>query len=116
MTEMRDTETRQIETQDAKTWDTKDGRRRVRRDPPTVEEAVAAAQGLTDELAQQIEIVASLMDLSPDEARGAVLRLGQRKDVNRLSLTIAGRPGAARAVVVERRVIRRPLRTGSIAR
>src|ERR1700683_3497095 len=95
-------------------WDTKDGRRRVRRDPPTVEEAVQAAQGLTDELNEQIEIVASLMDVSSDEARGAVLRLGQRKDVNRF--TIAGRAGSQRAVVVERRVTRRPLRTGSIAR
>jgi hypothetical protein len=93
-------------------WDTKDGRRRVRRDPPTVEEAVQAAQGLTDELSQQIEIVASLMDLTTDEARGAVLRMGQRKDVNRF--TIAGRPGAPRAVLVERRVTRRPLRTGSV--
>jgi hypothetical protein len=95
-------------------WDTKDGRRRVRRDPPTVEEAVAAAQGLTDELTQQIEIVASLMDLTADEARGAILRMGQRKDVNRF--TIAGRPGAPRAVVVERRVTRRLLRAGTIAR
>jgi hypothetical protein len=95
-------------------WDTKDGRRRVRRDPPTVEDAVQAAQGLTDELSEQIEIVASLMDLTTDEARGAVLRLGQRKDVNRF--TIAGRSGAPRAVVVERRVIRRPLRTGTVAR
>ncbi len=82
-------------------WDTKDGRRRVRRDPPTVEEAVLAAQGLTEELGEQIEIVASLMDVSSDEARGAVLRLGQRKDVNRI--TIAGRAGSQRAVVVERR-------------
>ena len=95
-------------------WDTKDGRRRVRRDPPTVEEAVQAAQGLTDELGEQIEIVASLMDVSSAEARGAVLRLGQRKDVNRF--TIAGRAGSQRAVVVERRITRRPLRTGSIGR
>ena len=95
-------------------WDTKDGRRRVRRDPPTVEEAVHAAQGLTDELGEQIEIVASLMEVSSDEARGAVLRLGERKDVNRF--TIAGRVGAPRAVVVERRITRRPLRTGSIGR
>jgi hypothetical protein len=95
-------------------WDTKDGRRRVRRDPPSVEEAVQAAQGLTDELSEQIEIVASLMELTTDEARGAVLRLGQRKDVNRF--TIAGRPGAPRAVVVERRIVRRPMRTGTIAR
>jgi hypothetical protein len=95
-------------------WETKDGRRRVRRDPPTVEEAVQAAQGLTEELGEQIEIVASLMELSVDEARSAVLRLGQRKDVSRF--TIAGRPGAPRAVVVERRVSRRPLRTGSVGR
>jgi hypothetical protein len=95
-------------------WDTKDGRRRVRRDPPTVEEAVQAAQGLTDELSEQIEIVASLMEVSADEARSAVLRLGQRKDVSRF--TIAGRAGAQRAVVVERRITRRPLRTGSIGR
>ena len=94
-------------------WETKDGRRRVRRDPPTVEEAVAAAQGLTDELGEQIDIVASLMEVSVDEARGAVLRMGQRKDVNRV--TIAGRAGASRAVVVERRVTRRPLvRTRSL--
>lgn len=92
-------------------WDTKDGRRRVRRDPPTVEEAVQAAQGLTDEFSEQIEIVASLMDLNTDEARGAVLRLGQRKDVNRLTIA-TGRSGVPRAVVVERRVSRRPLRTG----
>jgi hypothetical protein len=92
-------------------WNTKDGRRRVRRDPPTVEEAVLAAQGLTEELSEQIEIVASLMEVSPDEARVAVLRMGQRKDVNRL--TIAGRSGAPRAVVVER-VVRRPLRSRSL--
>ncbi|HTP93791.1 MAG TPA: hypothetical protein VMJ52_18745 [Xanthobacteraceae bacterium] len=89
-------------------WDTKDGRRRVRHDPPTVEEAVLAAQGLTDELSEQIEIVAALMEVTTDEARGAVLRMGQRKDVNRV--TIMGRVGAPRAVVVERRTIRRPLR------
>ena len=95
-------------------WDTKDGRRRVRRDPPTVEEAVQAAQGLTEELSEQIEIVASLMDVSTDAARGAVLRMGQRKDVNRF--TIAGRAGSPRAVVVERRNLRRPLRSGSLGR
>jgi hypothetical protein len=93
-------------------WDTKDGRRRVRRDPPTVEEAVQAAQGLTDELSEQIEIVASLMEVSVDEARSAVLRMGQRKDVNRT--TIVGRAGSPRAVVVERRLPRRPLRSRSV--
>ena len=98
-------------------WDTKDGRRRVRRDPPTVEEAVAAAQGLTDQLSEQTEIVASLMQISADEARGAVLRLVQPRDAGRITITSRpSRPGhtaAPRAVVVERRVTRRPMVTGS---
>jgi hypothetical protein len=85
-------------------WETKDGRRRVRRDPPTIEEAVVAAQGLTDEFKEQIEIVASLMEISIEEARGVVLRMGQRKEVNRV--TVTGRIGAPRAVVVERRTSR----------
>src|SRR5262249_59120367 len=82
-------------------WETKDGRRRVRRDPPTIEEAVVAAQGLTDDLKEQMEIVASLMEITPEEARGVVLRMGQRKEVNRV--TVAGRVGAPRAVVGETR-------------
>jgi hypothetical protein len=96
-------------------WETKDGRRRVRRDPPTVEEAVVAAQGLTDDLKEQIEIVASLMEVSAEEARGVVLRLGQRKDVDRV--TITSRVGTPRAVVVERRTSRfAGLQRRSIAR
>jgi len=92
-------------------WDTKDGRRRVRRDPPTVEDAVLAAQGLTDEPSEQVEIVASLMEISAEEARGAVLRMAQRKDVNRITVaarsTRPGQASGARAVVVERRTPRR---------
>ena len=92
-------------------WDTKDGRRRVRRDPPTIEEAVLAAQGLTDETAAQAEIVASLMHIAVDDARGAVLRFSQRKSVDRITImSTAGRGaahGAPRAVVVERRAPRR---------
>jgi hypothetical protein len=86
-------------------WDTKDGRRRVRRDPPTLEDAVLAAQGLSDDADGQVEIVMSLMQVSAEEARGAVLKFGQRKDVSRF--TIAGRTGAPRAVIVEHRTPRR---------
>ena len=86
-------------------WDTKDGRRRVRRDPPTLEEAVLAAQGLTDDAEGQVEIVTSLMQVSAEAARSAILKMGQRKDVSRF--TIAGRSGAPRAVVVEHRAPRR---------
>jgi hypothetical protein len=90
-------------------WETKYGRRRVRRDPPTLDDAVLAAHGLADDVDGQIEIVMSLMQVTAEAARGAVLRMGQRKDTSRF--TIAGRPGAPRTVVVERRAPRRvPLR------
>jgi hypothetical protein len=95
-------------------WETKDGRRRVRRDPPTIEEAVVAARGLTDDLKEQMEIVASLMEITPEEARGVVLRMGQRKEVNRV--TVTGRIGAPRAVVVERRAPRVVVQRRSIGR
>ncbi len=98
-------------------WDTKDGRRRVRRDPPTVEDAVLAAQGLTEEPSEQVEIVASLMQIPAEEARGAVLRMARRKDVNRITVAARSpRPGqavGARAVVVERRAPRRSMQTRS---
>lgn len=90
-------------------WDTKDGRRRVRRDPPTIDDAVLAAQGLTDDIDSQIEIVMSLMQVNAEQARGAVLRMGPRRDSN--SLTVSGRAGTARTVVVERRAPRRVVLT-----
>jgi hypothetical protein len=99
-------------------WDTKDGRRRVRRDPPTVEDAVLAAQGLTDEPSEQVEIVASLMEISAEEAKGVVLRMGQRKEVNHITVaTRSTRPGqmsVPRAVVVERRAPRRSVLSRSV--
>ena len=45
------------------------------------------------------------MEITADEARGVVLRMGQRKkEVNHV--TVTGRVGAPRAVVVERRTSR----------
>ena len=84
-------------------WETKYGLRRVRRDPPTLDDAVLAAQGLTEDLEGQIEIVASLMSVTPEEARRAVLKARRPDSL----LTIAGRGGVARAVVVERKSPRR---------
>ena len=46
---------------------------RVRREPPTVEEAVVAAQALTDNTEQQVEVAAGLMGLPQDEVRPHVL-------------------------------------------
>jgi len=76
----------------------------VRRDPPTLEEAALAAQGLTTDPSEQIEIVASLMEVATEDARVAVLRLGRSREVERV--TVTSRIGAPRAVVVERRTPR----------
>lgn len=55
-------------------WQTKFGLRRVRQDPPTLEEAIAAAQGLSDELEEQIEIAAGFMSMPIDAVRAEVLK------------------------------------------
>ena len=47
---------------------------RVRHEPATIEDAVHAARGLTSELEQQVEIVAGLTRMTPDEVREHVLR------------------------------------------
>ena len=94
-------------------WKTKFGPRRVRHNPPTLKEAIVAASGLTDDLDGQIEIAASLMDLPLDEVRKEAMKLGvQRKATNTIAFT--GRPGAPRAVVVERKLTRRPAGTRSV--
>src|SRR5258707_13402877 len=55
-------------------WKTKYGPRRVRRDPPTVTEAVAGARGLTDDLQEQIGISAPPIGLPPQQGRPQVLQ------------------------------------------
>ncbi|WP_022723437.1 hypothetical protein [Rhodopseudomonas sp. B29] len=86
-------------------WNTKYGVRRVRRDPPTLEEAIFAAAGITDDPDSQAEIAASLMGL-PIEAVQSEVRKACRVAA-RTSRVIAGEQGAQRAVVVERRVSRK---------
>src|ERR1051325_5801394 len=87
------------------TWNTKYGKRRVRQDPPTLEEAIFAARGLTDDVEQQVEIAAGLMEVSADEGRKAL----KKTPVLRQQPTVAftSRGGAERAVVVERKPARR---------
>jgi hypothetical protein len=87
-------------------WRTKGGLRRVRRDPPTLEEAVQAARGLSGDLQEQVEIAAALMNVPRDAVMAAAVRMTQRKDVNRVMFA-ATRSGGQRAVVVERRAPRR---------
>ncbi len=78
---------------------------RVRREPPTVNEAVAAAQDLADDVEQQAEIAAGLMGLPVDEVRPHVLAAKTVKPerVPERILTQASPSRAPRTVVVERR-------------
>ena len=77
---------------------------RVRRDPPTLEEAVFAAQGLSDDIEQQIEIAAGLMGVTADEARPFVAAARPKPHVAEGRLH--GAAGAPRVVVLKRRVAR----------
>lgn len=84
-------------------WNTKYGKRRVRHELPTLAEAITAAQGLSDELDEQVEIAASLIGLPHDEVRAELLKLAPpRKDVIK-STVFTGSPSAPRTVVVERK-------------
>jgi hypothetical protein len=88
-------------------WNTKYGPRRVRRDPPTLEEAIFAAAGITEDLREQAEIAASLMGM-PIEAVTAEVKKAGRLTLGRASTrVIAGEQGAQRSIVVERRVVRK---------
>ena len=85
-------------------WNTKYGPRRVRHDPPVIAEAIAAAQGLSDDASEQAEIAASLMGVTVEEAAVEIRKLSTRRKP--ITLTSTDRKGMARAVVVERRPIR----------
>jgi hypothetical protein len=90
------------------TWKTKYGPRRVRHDPPTLEEAIFAARGLTDDVQEQIEFAAGLMEAPVEEVRAAMIKSpAPRKPAATLAFTNRG--GTERSVVVERKAPRRML-------
>ncbi|HTO61523.1 MAG TPA: hypothetical protein VMM15_09725 [Bradyrhizobium sp.] len=88
-------------------WNTKYGPRRVRHDPPTLDEAIFAAVGITDDQEAQAEIAAALMGMPLDAVRTEVKKLNRVTLRSNTTRVIAGEQGAQRSVVVERRVIRR---------
>lgn len=77
-------------------WNTKWGPRRVRQNPPTLEEAFIAAESLTDDFGQRIEIAASLMGAPIEEVKAQAAKFSPHAK---------GRPtvvtGRGRAVVVQ---------------
>jgi len=88
-------------------WNTKYGPRRVRHDPPTLEEAIFAAVGITDDQEAQAEIAASLMGMPLDVVQAEVKKQARVNIRTATTRVIAGEQGARRSVVVERRVVRR---------
>lgn len=97
----------------SETWNTKYGTRRVKKDPPTLDQAIFAAKGITDDLTQQTEIAASLMGLPVEEVRKAILKAG--KTTFRVTTQIVRDTPAygahdrapQRAVIVERKISRK---------
>ena len=79
----------------------------MRRDPPTLKEAITAAQGLTDQVSAQIEIAASLMDVPVDAVRAEVLKAAPERKAVRLTVASPRERGMARTVIVERKPARR---------
>lgn len=93
-----------------KSWSTPWGMRKVKVEPPTLDEAFFAAEAMTDDVQQRIEIAASLMGLPVDEVRrkaGIALR---RQTI----MPTSSRGVPQRAVVVERKKVRRTLQRASI--
>ena len=82
-------------------------KRRTRCEPPTLQEAIVAAQGLADDTESQVAIAAQLMGLPEGEVRKAVLQV---KAPTRGTIVREGivRPNvrSQRTVVVERRSLR----------
>ena len=73
---------------------------KVRHEPPTLEEAIYAAQGVATEVEQQIELAAELMGLPVDEVRPMVLK-AIAKPVTSNRVFVPARSGMQRAVVIE---------------
>ena len=83
-------------------WNTKYGRRRVRFDPPTLREAIVAAQGLTGDLEQQAEIAAALIAAPIEDVRTELLMMAPDRNSKEI-VTSSGRDGGARTVIVQRK-------------
>ena len=76
---------------------------RVRREPPTVDEAVAAAQDLSDDVEQQVEIACGLIGLGPDEVRPHVVAAAKAAAEQRILAPTSPNRAPPRGVIVERR-------------
>ncbi len=87
-------------------WNTKWGPRKVRQELPTLAEAIAAAQGLSDDAAEQAEIAAGLIGAPVAEVKAEMQKMAPDRRAVRL-VTAPSRDRGLRTVVVERKASRR---------
>jgi hypothetical protein len=99
--------TKSMSNSNDKAWKTKYGPRRVRQDLPTLEEAIFAAQGLSDDPDEQAAIAASLMGLPVMQARAALAKAPPPRKEPLKTVMFAGPALAPRTVIVERKPSRR---------
>src|SRR6201990_2381710 len=88
-------------------WNTKYGTRRVRRDPPTLEEAIFDASGITDDVQAQAGVASSLMGLPAEQVLREVKKASRVAARTNTRVITADQGNTQRAVVVERRTVRR---------
>jgi hypothetical protein len=84
------------------TWKTKYGVRRVRVEPPTIEEAIFAAEGFTHAPEDQIRIAAALMQLPVEQVRARVRQKAKAKRHLTGRFTVAVEHKAPRRTRVQR--------------
>src|SRR5690349_4055179 len=76
---------------------------RVRSEPPTIEEAVAAAQDLAADPEQQVTIAAGLIGMPEDQVRSQVLSAAPKRTLSRPARDWAQPTRSPQVVVVRRR-------------
>jgi hypothetical protein len=87
---------------------------KVRHEPPTLEEAIYAAQGVTTDLEQQVELAAELIDMPSDTVRTELLKSAARP-ANKERVFVPARSGMQRAVVITTTGRPRSRQTGDFA-
>lgn len=93
----------------AHVWMTKYGPRRVRHDPPTLDEALFAAECLTDDVLEQAEIAAALMGLPLEPVRLQAVKTAPRRAAQaKRSPVLLNQATQSRPVVIEHKKSRRP--------
>jgi hypothetical protein len=73
---------------------------KVRHEPPTLEDAIYAAQGITTDVELQIEFAASLIDMPAEEIRPHVVKAAVKPPMSN-RVFVPARSGMQRAVVIE---------------